>query len=44
MTGLLKTPIIGRSATTVDSSWIDIEAGLSMMYCRSMPPGFWAAA
>src|SRR4051812_17676067 len=44
MTRLFITPIIGRSATTVVSSWIDIEAGLSMMYCRSMPPDFWAAA
>jgi hypothetical protein len=30
-TRLLKTPIIGRSETTVLSSWIDIEAGLSIM-------------
>ena len=44
MTRLFNTPIIGRSATTVVSSWIDIEAGLSMMYCRRMPPDFWAAA
>ena len=38
------TPIIGRSATTVVSSWIDMLAGLSMMYCLRMPPLFWAAA
>src|SRR6266566_9423356 len=44
MTRLLKTPIIGRSATTVVSSWIDMLAGLSMMYWRRMPPDFCAAA
>src|SRR5207302_23142 len=43
-TRLLKTPIIGRVATTVASSWIDIEAGLSIMYSRRMPPDFCARA
>src|SRR5947207_15733881 len=30
MTRLLKTPIAGRSAKTVTSSWIDMLAGLSI--------------
>ena len=34
----------GRSATTVDSSWIDMLAGLSIMYSLRMPPCFWAIA
>src|ERR1051326_8742602 len=42
MTRLLKTPIIGPSAKTVASSWIDIEAGLSAVYIRRMPPDFCA--
>src|ERR1700676_2015131 len=41
-TRLLNTAIIGRSATTVDSSWIDMLAGLSIMYCLRIPPDFWA--
>src|SRR5438045_70305 len=44
MTRLFMTPIIGRSATTVVSSWIDMLAGLSMMYCLRTPPCFWASA
>ena len=42
MTRLLNTAIIGRSATTVDSSWIDMLAGLSIWYSRRMPPDFCA--
>src|SRR5947208_1789945 len=44
MTRLLKTPIIGRSAETVASSWIDMLAGLSGLYSLRMPPGFCASA
>src|SRR5216684_4249517 len=44
MTRLFKTPIIGRSAMTVVSSWIDMLAGLSIMYCLRTPPCFWASA
>src|SRR6266446_3101658 len=44
MTRLLKTPIIGRSAETVASSWIDMLAGLSGLYSLRMPPGFCACA
>src|SRR5437879_13381213 len=44
MTRLLKTPIIGPSAAIVDSSWIDIEAGLVTNGMRRMPPGFSATA
>ena len=44
ITRLLNTAIIGRSATTVVSSWIDMLAGLSMIYCLRMPPCFWASA
>src|SRR5205085_1834548 len=43
MTRLLKTPIIGPSAAIVDSSWIDIEAGLVTNGMRRMPPDFSAA-
>jgi len=25
-------------------SWIDMLAGLSIMYCLRMPPDFWASA
>src|SRR5262245_16454138 len=44
MTRLLNTPIIGPSAKTVASSWIDMLAGLSGLYILNMPPGFWANA
>src|SRR5208283_1908517 len=44
MTRLLKTPIIGPSANTVDSSRIDMLAGLSGSYILRIPPGFWAQA
>jgi hypothetical protein len=44
MTRLLKTPIIGRSATTVVSSRIDMLAGLSTMCCLKIPPRFCASA
>src|ERR1700730_17410968 len=44
MTRLLKTPIIGPSAKTVDSSWIDMLAGLSGLYILKIPPCFWANA
>src|SRR5690348_8864027 len=44
MTRLLKTPIIGPSAAIVDSSWIDIEAGLVTNGMRRMPPYFSALA
>ena len=44
MTRLLKTPIIGPSATKVASSTIDMLAGLSGLYIFRMPPGFWANA
>src|SRR5258707_7336014 len=40
MTRLLNTPIIGPSAKTVDSSWIDMLAGLSGLYILMMPPLF----
>src|SRR5215510_12968939 len=43
-TRLLNTPIIGPSAKTVASSWIDMLAGLSGLYILNMPPGFWANA
>src|SRR5438034_2188565 len=43
-TRLFITAIIGRSATTVVSSWIDMLAGLSIMYCLRIPPCFWASA
>src|SRR5207248_11449436 len=44
MTRLLKTPIIGPSVAIVDSSWIDIEAGLVTNGMRRMPPDVSAAA
>src|SRR3954451_5135308 len=44
MTRLLKTPIIGPSTAIVDSSWIDIEAGLVISGIRNVPPVFWASA
>jgi hypothetical protein len=44
MTRLLKTPIIGPSAKTVASSWIDMLAGLSGEYILRMPPDFCANA
>jgi len=44
MTRLLNTPIIGPRAAIVDSSWIDMLAGLSPEGIRKMPPGFWAKA
>jgi hypothetical protein len=44
MTRLLKTAIIGRSANTVASSWIDMLAGLSGEYILRMPPAFCANA
>ena len=37
-------PIIGRLTAAVDSSCIDIEAGLSKCDIRRVPPGFWASA
>src|SRR5437588_7619817 len=44
MTRLLNTPIAGRSAATVDSSRIDVLAGLSKCDILRIPPGFWASA
>src|SRR5271155_526336 len=44
MTRLLKTPIIGPSAKTVASSWIDMLAGLSGEYIFRMSPDFCATA
>ena len=44
MTRLLKTPIIGPSTAIVDSSWIDMLAGLVISGIRNVPPGFWASA
>ena len=44
MTRLLKTAIIGPSDTIVDSSWIDMLAGLSPWGILRMPPGFCATA
>src|SRR5882762_1559408 len=44
MTRLLNTPIIGPSVAIVDSSWIDIEAGLVPSGIRRMPPDFCATA
>src|SRR5438132_4082592 len=43
-TRLLTTAITGRVATGVASSWIDMLAGLSIIYCRRMPPCFCANA
>src|SRR5215813_2771658 len=42
ITRLLKTPIIGRSAMMVASSWIDMLAGLSTVNILRMPPAFCA--
>src|SRR5438105_759181 len=44
MTRLLNTPIAGRSAATVDSSRMDMLAGLSKCDSLRIPPGFWASA
>src|SRR5882762_1502243 len=44
MTRLLNTPIIGMPTAIVDSSWIDIDAGLVKLGICRMPPGFWANA
>src|SRR5436190_8817641 len=44
MTRLLNTPIIGPKAAIVDSSWIDVLAGLVPSGIRRTPPGFWAGA
>src|SRR6266403_25258 len=44
MTRLLKTAIIGPSETIVDSSWIDMLAGLSPWGILRMPPDFCATA
>src|SRR5712691_7269051 len=44
MTRLLKTPIIGPRVAIVDSSWIDIDAGLVIPGSRRMPPDFCATA
>jgi hypothetical protein len=41
---LLNTAIIGPSETIVDSSWIDMLAGLSPWGILSMPPDFCATA
>ena len=41
-TRLLKTAITGRVAAGVASSWIDMLAGLSIIYCRKIPPCFCA--
>src|SRR4029077_16341704 len=44
ITRLLNTAIIGPSETIVDSSWIDMLAGLSPWGIFKMPPGFCATA
>src|SRR5438874_259715 len=44
MTRLLKTAIIGRCAKAVDSSWIDMLAGLSGLNILRVPPDFCASA
>src|SRR5271157_1916235 len=44
MTRLLNTPIIGPRTAIVDSSWIDMLAGLSPEGILNMPPGFCAKA
>jgi len=44
MTRLLNTPIIGRLVASVDSSSIDMLAGLSKWPIRNMPPDFCAIA
>src|SRR5215472_13605858 len=43
-TRLLKTPISGIPAAIVDSSWIDMLAGLAKPGICRMPPGFCADA
>src|SRR5438067_13288689 len=44
MTRLLKIPIIGRFTAAVDSSRIDMLAGLSKWPILKVPPDCWAAA
>src|SRR5436190_15465543 len=44
MTRLLKTAIIGCTAARVDSSRIDMLAGLSKCWILRTPPCFWAEA
>src|SRR5208282_5567398 len=44
MTRLLNTPIIGCTVARVDSSRIDMLAGLSKCDSLRTPPGFWASA
>ncbi len=44
MIRLLKTPIIGISATIAGSSSIDMFGGRAIGYTRRMPPGFCAKA
>src|SRR6202048_2436829 len=46
MTRLLNTPIMGPRAEIVDSSWIDMLAGLVIIGILSTPPRFsaWARA
>src|SRR5690242_20358692 len=44
MTRLLNTPIVGRLTATVDSSSIDMLAGLSKWPILRMPPDFCANA
>src|ERR1700730_9317606 len=41
---LLNTPIVGITAAIVDSSWIDMLAGLAKSGICKMPPGFCARA
>jgi hypothetical protein len=38
----LNTPIMGPKVAIVDSSWIDMLAGLSPEGIRKIPPDFWA--
>src|SRR5690348_18459210 len=42
ITRLLNTPIIGPNVEIVDSSWIDMLAGLSRCGILRMPPDFCA--
>src|SRR4051812_6269518 len=44
ITRLLNTPIIGPSTAIVDSSWIDMLAGLVISGIRNVPPCFSASA
>src|SRR5262249_9354776 len=44
MTRLLTTPIIGPKVAIVDSSWIDMLAGLVPIGILKTPPGFSARA